>query len=326
MVFVSHAWVKGKPDGKVLSFVNMLRENGYDAKCDVMITQQHTAIHFQEMMAKVLKEADKTIIVLSKDYKTKADNFQGGVGEEYRYIIEDFKVNPNKYILVSFEGRNENIIPDFIRGRDIVDLAQDIKYDYRELYSKLSSVQKYEFAPVASQKTIPTPEKIKSSFIDKRKKSSELGLNFTNLQPISDLDKNTFIKESFDIIISLLEELSEDFCENYTSFNIEHEMIDQHTVIFEFYKNKRRTGTVQIWLGSMMGGTTNGIFISNLISNGIGGKNSWNEMIICKESNNQIILELTTNTLCYQYNNDGSVEEITKQIWQRFFVQNLRLE
>lgn len=51
------------------------------------------------MMAQSLKNADKVIIVLSEEYKEKADSFKGGVGDEYQYIIKDIK-NKNKSIFL----------------------------------------------------------------------------------------------------------------------------------------------------------------------------------------------------------------------------------
>lgn len=155
MIFVSHAWFNDEPDMRVLSFVNYLRENGYDAKCDVMFQQEETAIDFPEMMAKALLEAEKIVVVLSENYKRKADAFQGGVGNEYRYILTDLPANPQRYILVAFDGRNNNIVPDSLKGRDILELKEDFSTSNNALFSKLSGKKIYEFAQVGSEKTMP---------------------------------------------------------------------------------------------------------------------------------------------------------------------------
>ena len=99
-IFVSYSWEKNEPDKEVLLLVNELRQEGYDANCDVMEIQQTTSINFGKMMAENLTEADKVIIVLSPSYKKKADSFSGGVGEEYQYIINDIKHNKTKYMLL----------------------------------------------------------------------------------------------------------------------------------------------------------------------------------------------------------------------------------
>ena len=72
------------------------------------------------MMHKAMTDYYKVIIVLSKGYKEKADNFKSGVGQEYQLIINDIIENTTKYILVSFEGIPNDIKPlNFITGLQI---------------------------------------------------------------------------------------------------------------------------------------------------------------------------------------------------------------
>lgn len=321
MIFVSHAWNNGKPEDKVLQLVDFLRKNGYEAECDVLYQQQKTAIHFTEMMADALRRAEKTIIVLSENYKTRADDFKGGVGTEYRYIIDDFSVNENGYILVSFSGRNPQIIPDFLKGRDIVDLVQDEKNEYRELFSKLAGTPKIEFSPVSSIRTVPHVKTIDNfSAVPTEKLSSRLNINFSDSSPMTELDKKTFLRESFGTIISLLKELSDEFCSENPYFQIVYEQVDSVTVVFDMYKNKRNIHAFQIWFGNLMGSREYSIFIGN----SIGSKNSFSEMINCVEINGNPSLKLTMNN--FFNNNDGSIEEIIKQLWKCNFELYLRVE
>lgn len=157
MVFVSYSWKNENPDIKVLEFVAFLRKNGYDAKCDIMYMQQETAISFPKMMAKCLKDAERVILILTEEYKKKADLFSNGVGDEYQYIISDINTNKNKYILVSFETINANvlkkIVPDFLQGRKLIDLAIDKNNNYEKLFSKLNNEEKYVFPEVNPAKT-----------------------------------------------------------------------------------------------------------------------------------------------------------------------------
>lgn len=69
LIFVSHAWLNSQPDQRFIEFVKFLRDNGYEAECDVMHLQQKSATHFTEMMANALRSAEKIIIVLSEKYK-----------------------------------------------------------------------------------------------------------------------------------------------------------------------------------------------------------------------------------------------------------------
>lgn len=321
MIFISHAWRNGRPDSRVLEFVDFLRKNGYQAECDVLYQQEKTAIHFTEMMADALRKAEKTIIVLSEEYKTRADNFKGGVGTEYRYIIDDFSMNENRYILISFNGRSQNIVPDFLKGRDIVDLSEDGKNEYRELFSKLAGAPKYEFSPVAEMRTTPPPQKIKDfQVLEKSDLSSQLGLDFTQMQPLSDLEKKKYLRDSFKNIVSLLKRISEEFCAKNQFFQIEYEQIDSLTVVFELYKNARKVYAIQIWLGNIMGSQDYSIFVGN----NIGSKNSFSQMIGCKDAGGKPILDFTFGTF-YEKNN-GTIEEVVKQLWDSNFKLYLRME
>jgi len=150
MIFVSYSWVNKEPNMEVLHFVAYLRTMGYDATCDIMFMEEETAINFPKMMAKSLKEADKVIVVLSKDYKEKADSFKGGVGKEYNYIIEDINNNPRKYVLVTFSTEIESVVPDFLQGREVVSLSQN-EESYKKLFYKLSDKKMYHFPEVNSE-------------------------------------------------------------------------------------------------------------------------------------------------------------------------------
>jgi hypothetical protein len=320
MIFISHAWNNGQPDPKVLQFVDFLRKNGYDAKCDIIFQQEKTAIHFTEMMADALRQAEKIVIILSEDYKVKADNFQGGVGIEYKYIIEDFAVNENRYVIVSFNGRERNIIPDFLRGRDIVDLCIDEKNEYRELFSKMSGVAKYQFSPVSEIKTTPTVKSIEDFHpVQKDSLAEKLNLTFTS-KPLSDIAKKRFLKDSFDKIIKTLNIISKEFCEKYPYFQIECDVIDNTTTTFEIYKNEKRIRSIQIWFGNLMGSAENGVFIGE----SIGSKNSYSEMIVCKEIEGQPTLYFNFGFL--MNNQNTSIEEAIKQIWESKFQVYLRAE
>ena len=164
MIFVSYSWINDEPDKMVLDFVADLRKNGYDAECDLMQIQKESAISFMEMMAVNLKKAEKVIVVLSKKFKEKADSFVGGVSEEYRYIISDISSNKKKYILVSFNENRDEVLPDFLRGREVV-LCRGELSDNDKLLHKLNETNEYEFPPVNPQKTQPTTKTIGKSDI-----------------------------------------------------------------------------------------------------------------------------------------------------------------
>jgi hypothetical protein len=158
-VFVSYAWGDLDHEQKVLEFTNFLREKGFNAEMDKMISQRETTINFTKMMYTAM-QYDKVVVVLSTNYKIKADSFEGGVGAEYALLINDIQENPKKYILVSFDGFSEHIIPFGLKGNEIVDLS---KADGDEkLFRKLMGQEKFIFSPVSSDKPQFNSESINS--------------------------------------------------------------------------------------------------------------------------------------------------------------------
>lgn len=157
-IFVTYRWENIDHVSKVISFVDYLRNQGYDAEVDQFLSQKETAIDFIKMMHKVMTEYQKVIIVLSEGYKERADRFTGGVGKEYGLIIKDIEDNPKKYILVSFNGVNDEIVPLNFKGREIVDLSRADNFNL--LHAKLQEVNLVEFSSVRKEKPIVQKKEI----------------------------------------------------------------------------------------------------------------------------------------------------------------------
>lgn len=192
MIFISHAWVNGKPDEKVLWLVAKLRECGFEVKCDVMFTGSRTSIHFKQMMAENMLKSEKIIIILSEMYKNKADAFEGGVGVEYKYILEDIDVNKNKYILVSFKDCISGVeIPDSLRGREIIYLNSH----FEVLIYRLENIPEYVFPDVNPKKKIVKPKIISTS-----EKNSNSFFNRKNNLPFI---RNSFFSSREEILESI---------------------------------------------------------------------------------------------------------------------------
>lgn len=159
-VFVSYSWDGIEYKEKVISFVEFLRNNGFEADMDIKLMQDETAIDFNRLMHKGILSYDKVVVLLSKNYKIKAENFEGGVGKEYRFIINDIDKNPKKYVFTSFKPITSEVINEIVPieflGREIVDLSKDESNNFEVLFSKLTDVKMYKFSDVA--KNTPTVE------------------------------------------------------------------------------------------------------------------------------------------------------------------------
>lgn len=192
MIFVSYSWINEKPDKKVLQLVAKMRENGYEAECDVMKIQEHSAINFVEMMTRNLQEAEKVIVVLSESYKKKADSFAGGVGAEYSYIISHISEETQKYILVSFDRNLAKVQPNFLSQRQVIFL--DNENGFNQLLYKLNDIGEYSFPKVNPNKTVPPIQQISSKEY-KNKESNLFTGNRYNL--FVSADKNAWEGDSY---------------------------------------------------------------------------------------------------------------------------------
>lgn len=70
-IFITYSWDNEEHKNKVISFTNLLRDNGYAAEIDRMHSQNETATDFKQMMHKAMTDYKKVIVVLSKGYKEK---------------------------------------------------------------------------------------------------------------------------------------------------------------------------------------------------------------------------------------------------------------
>lgn len=149
-IFVSYAYDSPEHQERVISFVNMLREEmGFDAQMDTFLMEKYPDL--DEMMTYGLK-LDKVIIVLSQKYKEKADNSKGGVWKEFKMIAEDLEKHPQKYIFVSFDELADDtqgrISPKRIGNRWIVDLEKGRTDRFNELISFIKEERAYPFGNV----------------------------------------------------------------------------------------------------------------------------------------------------------------------------------
>ncbi|MCH5254292.1 MAG: TIR domain-containing protein [Lachnospiraceae bacterium] len=161
-IFVSYAYDNEEHKEKVESFVEMLLQMGFDAKMDSMLKSEYPDI--DQMMIYGLN-CDKIVIVLSPEYKRKADNNIGGVWKEFKMIADDLEKNPRKYIFVSFdsfsEELKEKISPKRIGNRWVVDLKKGKIDNYNELIAFIKEEKEYPFSKPNSTTVAVVPKKIK---------------------------------------------------------------------------------------------------------------------------------------------------------------------
>lgn len=162
-VFVTYAWNDDEFNSLVISFVEFLRNNNFDASMDRKKSQEETAINFNQMMIEGILNNDKVIVILSEKYKERADKFEGGVGTEFKIILEDMKKNKNKYIFSSFgNSKREDITPFALNGTDILNLKDDQdNHKFNNLFSKLKEESILQFSDVSENEVVIKKNEIK---------------------------------------------------------------------------------------------------------------------------------------------------------------------
>ena len=158
-VFVTYATGDRAHETQVLSFVNYLRENGFDAVNDKLLQQQQTSIEFWDLMLSGFNR-DKVVVVLSDGYVTKSKIEGSGVYREYHYILNDLGKNKTKYIFVVFSKPTDYslVAPAWINSHDILNVSNDDGLN--SLFAKLQGETTIAVTPVGSSLPVISQESV----------------------------------------------------------------------------------------------------------------------------------------------------------------------
>lgn len=159
-VAISYAWIDDNYKEKVLALTDLLRSWGYEAVIDELIKQKKTSIDLNEMMAEMIPNAKKVIVLLSEKYKRRADAFEGGVGFEYHIILNEISKDDNKYIFATFDDmctvKREKLLPSSLGNREIIQLTDNLNDEWtNQLKSKLSGKPIYLVSTASTKKSTP---------------------------------------------------------------------------------------------------------------------------------------------------------------------------
>ena len=151
-VFVTYAWESGVTlvehyAREVQDFVNYLNQHGVNATYDLALVSQYH--NWNRAMINGLQR-DKIIVLLSKEYKVKADGLDSDKGQgvkfESNHLMELMKNDPKRVILVKLESMknipNNDIVPIcFSDGSDLVDLSKTGTMDgENKLWSRILDI------------------------------------------------------------------------------------------------------------------------------------------------------------------------------------------
>lgn len=163
-VFVTYAWEPENSEfeeyqKEVYKFTNKLRDNHFDASFDLA----ESSNNWSQIMINGLQK-DKVIVLLSKEYKRKADKtVNSGVSFESKALMELLNTYPEKVILARLPSQKEysiaEIKPICFPGENVIDLSNDTKTDgYNLLYCRLLDKPIVELEPITGN--YPKPKTI----------------------------------------------------------------------------------------------------------------------------------------------------------------------
>ena len=271
--FVSYSWDSASHRDWVNNLVATLRSTyGIDASFDGMLLRTN----LNRMMVEQIQNADKIIIVLTKEYAKKAEAFHGGVGTETQLLLNYIMKRPEKLIFIK---REETDIPLCFEGFEYIDFKNGISNNNMEqLVLKINELPEYETVPITK-----TPKIIKG-----KKTSEEEDLIPILHKPTID-DENAFLLNELEKadkkIVSLLEETKRknpgfDFTRTFrieseqTGLSIDRNgsLKEQHTHYYvytytAFYEE--HTSCFRIWhsqdsiMSGIFGTSSNNTFASN---------------------------------------------------------------
>ena len=121
-VFISYSWDDEEHKIWVLNLADKLTKEGgvyvlldrYDIKAGKPMTL---------FMEKAVNQAEKVLMIMTPNFKDKADNRIGGVGYEYSMITQEFyeKLDNEKFIPIRRKGNYDESAPKFLKSYMSVD-------------------------------------------------------------------------------------------------------------------------------------------------------------------------------------------------------------
>ena len=316
-VFISYSWDSKEHEEWVMKFYATLRENGIDAKLDKFETQDKT-VNLNHMMVKNIRDNDYTIVIMTDKYAEKANQLSGGVGTETQMLYNYILTNTNKIIPIK-KDTSDKCIPFYLEGLSYINFSDNEKLSesFEELLHRILGIKKYEDTNLGSIPNLQTQkiEPFKINVGTENNKSNiydDLIPDLKNSIKPSDLDRNRFIKESYNEIKTKLSKVLKLTKEKNSEFEYELDEITSQKYKISVYLNGQIKYSTKIWINNFISGGEISICVSygKYISD---SDTSMNEMIECiVDESNQLFLKMLINNKKYM-----TADEVFRNIWSK---------
>lgn len=330
--FISYSWDGEEHEQWVHDLVNRLRSDGsgVEASFDKFELYDKT-VNLNQMMVNAIKNNDYVIVVLTENYRNRADNFQGGVGFEAEILLADLKRNRDKIILVMrHSGDFDSVFPSYFRDYYAIDFSDDKQFEkkFDELVHRIYRHNSYEKAPLGSMPSFLASNVQPSSLVEDTipqpiKKETNIFESFSTLEipkSFTDLDKEEFLRSSYDEIMNQFTALFNHVKTQTPGFTYQLDVENARKHIYRLYINGQHKTSVKMLLGSGFGNHHSINF--SFGNQSMFSDNSFNEMLSIEEKNNQLNLRM----LMSLRHNDTLVKptDIVKRMWEDHLLPYLR--
>lgn len=133
-VFISYSWDNNEAHKKwVKSLASLIKENGYDVMLD-QFGLFRTGKNKEDEMKRAIITANKVLIILTPNYKLKAETNIGGAGFEYSVISKEMSkyITNEKFLPILRQGEYKESTPSYLDNFFIYD-ARKGKYRFNNL-------------------------------------------------------------------------------------------------------------------------------------------------------------------------------------------------
>ncbi len=139
-VFISYSWDSEDHKEWVLNLANRLRSDGIDVILDRYYLRPGKNLPY--FVEDSLRKSKRIIIVLTPNYKLKAEKRLGGVGQEFSMINNELLknvVDNQRIIPLLKEGNQDLSIPEFLQQYIFINFSQDSHFEnqYEELVREI---------------------------------------------------------------------------------------------------------------------------------------------------------------------------------------------
>ncbi len=199
IVFISYSWDNEEHKEWVLNLANQLRKDGVDIILDRYYLRPGKNVPF--FVENSIRRSNRIITVLTPNYKRKAENRLGGVGQEFSMINNELAKNitdNERVIPLLKSGTTDESIPEFLQQYIYVSFSNEDNYEnnYEELLREIYREPKIKIPELGNKPNFGKP-----SFPNKENEES---VRESSKRPV----EIPFVTEKYDEIKALANSIS----------------------------------------------------------------------------------------------------------------------